>query len=299
MLCDLEERSLDKAARQLGWPLGTVKSRLNRGRQQLRDRLVRRGVAPGVVGPMLAGSDLIRSTGPAIAISPTLAEMTAQMIDSAETVARGSSASVLALARGVQRAMLMTKLKTTVVGLIVAGLTAIGIGAMASGPRLVARDDAPARAGATKPKQQPEKIAKRTDENAKQAPRKTGHDDDESHIETIEISGRATDPSGRPVAGATVYVINTNNGRRRDESPLLTTVITGRDGRFVASGVKLLVPKFQPSPVPGVGESHFQVAGTAPGFGFTWHEVACYRPTARPPAEAGAASEHDRGFLPR
>ena len=39
--------------------------------------------------------------------------------------------------------------------------------------------------------------------------------------------------------------------------------------------------------MPGVGESHFQVAGgPRPGFGFTWHEVACYRPTARPPAEA-------------
>jgi RNA polymerase sigma factor (sigma-70 family) len=285
VLCDLEEHSLDEAARQLGWPLGTVKSRLNRGRQQLRDRLVRRGIAPAVAGPLLGGSALIRSAGPTIAISPTLAEATAQMIHSAETVARGSSVSALVLARRVQKAMLMMKLKMTVVGLILAGSTAIGLGVMASGLPLVARDDAPARTGATKPEQQPEKIAKRNNGNAEQPPNKTGRGDDEAQIETIEISGRATDPFGRPVAGATVYVINTNNGQRRDESPLLTTVSTGPDGRFLASGVKLLVPKFQPSPVPGVGECHFQVAGTARGFGFTWHEVACYRPTARPPAE--------------
>ena len=61
VLCDLEERSLDEAARQLGWPLGTVKSRLNRGRQRLRDRLVRRGVAPGIAGLVLSGSGLTHS----------------------------------------------------------------------------------------------------------------------------------------------------------------------------------------------------------------------------------------------
>ncbi|MGC8641126.1 MAG: RNA polymerase sigma factor [Isosphaeraceae bacterium] len=32
VLCDLEGRSYEQAARQLGWPIGTVKSRLARGR---------------------------------------------------------------------------------------------------------------------------------------------------------------------------------------------------------------------------------------------------------------------------
>ena len=55
VLCDLEACSLDDAARQLGWPLGTVKSRLNRGRRRLRDRLLRRGLAPGLAGTALSG----------------------------------------------------------------------------------------------------------------------------------------------------------------------------------------------------------------------------------------------------
>jgi len=46
VLCDLEGLSHEEAARQLGWPIGTVKSRQARGRARLRDRLTRRGLAP-------------------------------------------------------------------------------------------------------------------------------------------------------------------------------------------------------------------------------------------------------------
>ena len=47
VLCDLEACTHQQAARHLGWPIGTVKSRLARGREQLRIRLVRRGLSPG------------------------------------------------------------------------------------------------------------------------------------------------------------------------------------------------------------------------------------------------------------
>ncbi len=43
VLCDLEALSRDQAALALGWPAGTVASRLDRGRRLLRDRLIRRG----------------------------------------------------------------------------------------------------------------------------------------------------------------------------------------------------------------------------------------------------------------
>jgi RNA polymerase sigma factor (sigma-70 family) len=46
VLCNLEGRSRDDAARVLGWSLGTLKRRLERARALLRSRLARRGFAP-------------------------------------------------------------------------------------------------------------------------------------------------------------------------------------------------------------------------------------------------------------
>ena len=52
VLCDLEGLTYEQAAQALGWPMGTVKSRLARGRDRLRSRLIQRGVAssPAIVG---------------------------------------------------------------------------------------------------------------------------------------------------------------------------------------------------------------------------------------------------------
>ena len=66
VICDLGGRSYEEAASELGCPVGTVKSRLARGRDRLRDRLTRRGLAPsawtvglgpvgGLIPPGMAG----------------------------------------------------------------------------------------------------------------------------------------------------------------------------------------------------------------------------------------------------
>ena len=46
VLCYLEGHTCEAAARRLGWPVGTVKSRLARGRERLRGQITRRGLAP-------------------------------------------------------------------------------------------------------------------------------------------------------------------------------------------------------------------------------------------------------------
>lgn len=72
VLCHLEGLTHEEAAMRLGWPVGTVRSRLARGRDRLRARLTRRGLAPSVpilglnVSPMVPGR-LVAATGRAAA----------------------------------------------------------------------------------------------------------------------------------------------------------------------------------------------------------------------------------------
>jgi RNA polymerase sigma-70 factor (ECF subfamily) len=59
VLCYLEGLTHDEAALRLNWPVGTVRSRLARGRDQLRGRLVRRGMsASGAVAALAVGLGL-------------------------------------------------------------------------------------------------------------------------------------------------------------------------------------------------------------------------------------------------
>ena len=69
MMCDMEGLTQEQAARRLGWPAGTVRSRLARGRGRLRDRLTRRGLAPAVVP---VGASLARPAVPALLAASTV-----------------------------------------------------------------------------------------------------------------------------------------------------------------------------------------------------------------------------------
>src|SRR2546430_702295 len=54
LLCYLEGRTADRAARQLGWSLRTLERRLAQGRERLRARLTRRGLT--LSGVLLAAA---------------------------------------------------------------------------------------------------------------------------------------------------------------------------------------------------------------------------------------------------
>jgi RNA polymerase sigma factor (sigma-70 family) len=54
ILCYLEGRTNESAARELGWPVGSMAKRLERGRELLRQRLTRRGLALSALSALAA-----------------------------------------------------------------------------------------------------------------------------------------------------------------------------------------------------------------------------------------------------
>jgi RNA polymerase sigma factor (sigma-70 family) len=135
VLCYLEGMTRDEAARRLGCPLGTLKSRLVRGRAALHRQLARRGLS--LAG---AASTLLLAEKPAAA---ALVPLQAATVRAATAFAAGSPAvgvigpKAVALAEGVLKPALWGKLTAAgvVLGLIVGG---IGLGSAA---REVARPD--------------------------------------------------------------------------------------------------------------------------------------------------------------
>jgi HEAT repeat protein len=105
LLCYLEGKTRDEAARQLGWGLGTLRGRLERARERLRGRLARRGIA-------LSSALLATFPREATALPPSLVAATARA----------------ALAAGVLGATAGRRLTLAAVVLLGVGLAGLGAG---------------------------------------------------------------------------------------------------------------------------------------------------------------------------
>jgi RNA polymerase sigma-70 factor (ECF subfamily) len=121
LMCDLEGRGHQEAALHLGWPVGTLASRLSRGRRILARRLARRGVAlPGgalaaVLSPQAVSASLL---------SATLKAASLYAAGQAEVV----SIELFALTQGVLKAMSTNKVRTVAAVLLMAGMVVLGGG---------------------------------------------------------------------------------------------------------------------------------------------------------------------------
>jgi RNA polymerase sigma factor (sigma-70 family) len=256
ILCCLEGRSLEEAARQLGWTPGSVKGRLERGRARLHDRLSRRGLT---LSAALAAAEVSRSAASAAVVARLVAGTVRGAMAfgrNPRTGAGGISAGAAALARETLQGMAMAKLKAAAVLLLATGLLAAGFGIHRAAPS--ARPSVPPsveRAGTV-----PAALVN----NHQAVPR------DEADT-PIKVSGRVLDPRGKPVAAARLYVGYSVRGSALDRQqgkaayPLRAT--SGADGRFHFSFAKSELD------ARVLDDSRPAVAAVADGFGVDWAEI--------------------------
>jgi RNA polymerase sigma factor (sigma-70 family) len=119
VLCYLEGKTNEQAAQELAWPTGTVKIRLSRARDLLRNRLVRRGVTL-TVGSLAV---LLAQESASAAVPAALA----QAVQGA-ALGTPAAAPVVALADAALKAGTIAKLKLCAAALVAAStLAAVGI----------------------------------------------------------------------------------------------------------------------------------------------------------------------------
>jgi RNA polymerase sigma factor (sigma-70 family) len=119
-LCHLQGMTYEQAARQLNWPVATVKGRLTKGRLKLRQRLAQRGLSAGAVAVGMATA----LTAEARAVVPI--ELVQSTARAGTVCATGNiAAAVTDLTEGVLTMMMWEKLRLVALGALVAvGMTA-------------------------------------------------------------------------------------------------------------------------------------------------------------------------------
>jgi hypothetical protein len=137
ILCCLEGKSRDEAARILAVPLSTVISRLERGRDLLRSRLARRGVLPSLA---LAGVTLLAETADAaVPVALVRATSKAALLAAAgEELTSVVSVRIVSLVKGGMQVMFLTKLKVAAACTLACVLACAAAGAVF--PRTLAQE---------------------------------------------------------------------------------------------------------------------------------------------------------------
>ncbi len=235
VLCYLEGQTCEAAARRLGWPVGTVKSRLARGRERLRGRLVRLGLVPddaserveaaGSSGLDKPGEDPTRGSldafpglppAPAIDIPAALERTTVEAMlcfASGGPIAGVVSASSLSWTVQTLRTMQMTRL-AMISALLILCIAATGAAMIAAQEREPAQTRPAAAA----------KTAAREREPMPPTP---------PERESKKVIARVVDPQGQGVPDVEVKVVELD-GKPAGDGPGYRT---GADGRvWVAIG---------------------------------------------------------------
>lgn len=122
VLCDLEGLTRKQAAQRLGWPEGTVATRLNKARSLLAKRLARHGLCFSAAGLSAAISVSAQAAFPSRELIAAAVKLSSAGAATTNLVA----SDVLSLSQGVLQTMTLTKIKT--VAVVFALLLFFGIG---------------------------------------------------------------------------------------------------------------------------------------------------------------------------
>jgi hypothetical protein len=129
VLCYLEGKTQDEAARELGWSLGALRGRLERARDKLRERLTRRGVTmpAALLGIALGNSQTSAGVAGSLVVKTVAA---AKLFAAGRTVPMRAAL----LAEKTVRGLFAAKIKVTASALVVAlSLLTAGLGFAVSG----------------------------------------------------------------------------------------------------------------------------------------------------------------------
>jgi RNA polymerase sigma factor (sigma-70 family) len=182
VLCALEGLTREEAAEQLGWSAALVKSRLETGRQHLRQRLSRKGlVLPMGLGALLCGTGSLSAQVPAALVQSTTIAVLAFV--STGTV---HLPSVAALVQGGRDSMFRTRLHAlSVLGCLLIGLALCAI-PMSPAKSMAMNNTPPLPHTLLVPQENPK------------------GDDEEKR--PFLVKGQVTDGQGKPMPGVTVRV---------------------------------------------------------------------------------------------
>lgn len=128
VLCYLEGATRDEAAQRLGWPLGTLKSRVERGRELLRRRLAARGLTlSAALSTALLTERVSRAAVPA-GLTAGIVQIIWRNSAGGMPATPAEMAPALDLARTLRKATFLSNLKTAAAWLLGCCLLAAGVG---------------------------------------------------------------------------------------------------------------------------------------------------------------------------